>query len=74
MVPLRGELRTGGDVGQQEEQAARLVWQYGEPIHAVLFFAPESRAATGRLGLKGGWMSYFGCRVLDLSARSRRLW
>jgi transposase, IS30 family len=32
-----------GDVENEEEQAARLVWQYGEPIHAVLFFAPETR-------------------------------
>lgn len=47
-------------------RAARLVWQYGEPIHAVLFFAPEARAATDALGLKGGWMSYFGCRAAPL--------
>ncbi|MGP0031803.1 MAG: SCO6745 family protein [Acidimicrobiales bacterium] len=53
-------------MGRREEQAARLVWQYGEPIHAVLFFAPETRAATDRLGLKGGWMSYFGCRAAPL--------
>ena len=45
---------------------ARLVWQYGEPIHAVLFFAPETRAATDALGLKGGWMSYFGTRAAPL--------
>jgi hypothetical protein len=56
-------------VGTQE-QAARLVWQYGEPIHAVLFFAPETRAATDGLGLKGGWMSYFGCRAAPLGAVS----
>jgi hypothetical protein len=55
-------------VGTQEEQAARLVWQYGEPIHAVVFFAPETRAATDGLGLKGGWMSYFGCRAAPLCA------
>ncbi len=53
-------------MGTQDEQAARLVWQYGEPIHAVVFFAPETRAATDRLGLKGGWMSYFGCRAAPL--------
>jgi hypothetical protein len=53
-------------MGTQEEHAARLVWQYGEPIHAVLFFAPETRAATDGLGLKGGWMSYFGCRAAPL--------
>jgi hypothetical protein len=55
-------------VRTQEEQQARLVWQYGEPIHAVVFFAPETRAATDRLGLKGGWMSYFGCRAAPLGA------
>ena len=49
-------------------RAARLVWQYGEPIHAVLFFAPETRAATDALGLKGGWMSYFGSRAAPLGA------
>ncbi len=49
-----------------EERLARLVWQYGEPIHAVAFFAPEIRAATDALGLKGGWMSYFGCRASPL--------
>jgi len=53
-------------VRTQEEQTARLVWQYGEPIHAVVFFAPEIRAATDELGLKGGWMSYFGCRAAPL--------
>ena len=52
----------------QQEQTARLVWQYGEPIHAVMFFAPETRAATDALGLKGGWMSYFGCRAAPLGA------
>ncbi len=54
----------------QGEEVARLVWQYGEPIHAVLFFAPETRAATDALGLKGGWMSYFGCRSAPLGTVS----
>ena len=59
----------GDDVGTQE-QAARIVWQYGEPIHAVLFFAPETRTETDKLGLKGGWMSYFGCRAAPFGAVS----
>ena len=54
----------------REEQMAHLVWQYGEPIHAVMFFAPETREATDALGLKGGWMSYFGCRAAPLGAVS----
>src|SRR4051812_33401716 len=58
-------------MGMNDDDAtARLVWQFGEPIHAVLFFAPETRAATERLGLAGGWMSYFGCRAAPLGAVS----
>lgn len=47
---------------------ARAVWQFGEPVHAVIYYAPERRAATDQLGLKGGWMSYFGCRAAPLGA------
>src|SRR5688572_19260070 len=47
---------------------ARRLWQYGEPVHAVIYYAPERREATDRLGLKGGWMSYFGCRAAPLGA------
>ena len=69
VLPNQTAIKTeGGDVGGQDERAARLVWQYGEPIHAVLFFAPETRVATDGLGLKGGWMSYFGCRAAPLGA------
>src|SRR5918999_4571836 len=48
----------------------RALWQYGEPVHAVTYFAPETRKATDALGLKGGWMSYFGCRAAPLGAAS----
>lgn len=48
--------------------AARAIWQLGEPVHAVTYYAPERRAATDALGLKGGWMSYFGCRAAPLGA------
>src|SRR4051794_2217762 len=47
---------------------ARAIWQFGEPVHAVTYFAPEVRAATDALGLRGGWMSYFGCRAAPLGA------
>ena len=47
---------------------ARAVWQYGEPVHAVTYYAPERRAATDAIGLKGGWMSYFACRAAPLGA------
>lgn len=45
---------------------SRRMWQALEPYHAVTYFAPESRAATDALGLKGGWMSYFGLRAAPL--------
>lgn len=45
---------------------ARRAWQVLEPLHAVTYFAPETRAATDALGLRGGWMSYFGCRAAPL--------
>jgi hypothetical protein len=47
---------------------ARALWQFGEPVHAVTYYAPERREATDALGLKGGWMSYFGCRAAPLGA------
>jgi len=47
---------------------ARAVWQYGEPVHAIVYYAPERQAATDALGLRGGWMSYFGCRAAPLGA------
>jgi hypothetical protein len=45
---------------------ARRAWQRFEPLHGVSYFAPETRAATDALGLRGGWMSYFGCRAAPL--------
>lgn len=45
---------------------ARRAWLRFEPLHGVVYFAPEVRAGTDALGLKGGWMSYFGCRAAPL--------
>lgn len=47
---------------------ARRMWKVLEPFHAITYFAPETRQATHALGLKGGWMSYFGCRAAPLGA------
>lgn len=54
--------------GSERTHLARAVWQYGEPVHAIIYYAPERQAATDALGLKGGWMSYFGCRAAPLGA------
>jgi hypothetical protein len=51
-----------------EPSWARRLWQVIEPLHAVTYFAPETREATDALGLRGGWMSYFGCRAAPLGA------
>jgi hypothetical protein len=49
------------------------MWKALEPFHAITYFAPETRAATDALGLKGGWMSYFACRSAPLGAASPEL-
>jgi helix-turn-helix protein len=49
-----------------DEPFARRIWRTLEPYHAISYFAPETKAATDALGLKGGWMSYFGCRAAPL--------
>lgn len=51
--------------GQQEHRARRM-WRALEPVHAVSYFAPESRAACDELGTKGYWMSYFALRGAPL--------
>jgi hypothetical protein len=45
---------------------ARRGWQLVETVHAITYFAPELRAATDALGLRGGWMSYFASRAAPL--------
>jgi hypothetical protein len=42
------------------------MWQTLEPLHGFVYFVPETRAATDALGLRGGWMSYFGTRAAAL--------
>lgn len=47
---------------------ARTVWQVLEPVHAVTYFAPESREANRAVGLRGFWMGYFASRAAPLGA------
>jgi hypothetical protein len=53
--------------GQSEHRSRRL-WRALEPVHAVTYFAPESKAACEALGTKGYWMSYFALRAAPLGA------
>ena len=48
--------------------AARQMWRLIEPIHAVTYFAPESREALSGAGCKGFWMGYFAGRAAPLGA------
>ncbi len=45
---------------------ARSMWTLFEPIHAVIYFAPESRAAFEEAGLRGFWRGYFAGRAAPL--------
>jgi hypothetical protein len=50
--------------------AARRLWTSLEPLHAVVYFAPEIRAAGKAIGLKGFWDTYFAFRAAPLGAVS----
>ena len=45
---------------------ARRFFDRLEPVHAVTYFAPESRAALDGLGFRGFWMGYFAARSAPL--------
>lgn len=45
---------------------ARRCWEAIEPIHAVVYFAPQPAEASRRIGLRGYWMGYFAGRVAPL--------
>jgi hypothetical protein len=45
---------------------ARSFWTAIEPIHSVVYFAPEPLAAMKSLGLRGFWMGYFAGRYAPL--------
>lgn len=45
---------------------ARRLFDRFEPVHAVTYFSPESRAALDGLGYRGFWMGYFAGRSAPL--------
>ncbi|MFB9925337.1 hypothetical protein ACFORO_03355 [Amycolatopsis halotolerans] len=45
---------------------ARNLWTATEPLHAVVYFAPEPAAAAKDVGLRGWWMGYFAGRAAPL--------
>jgi hypothetical protein len=51
----------------------RELWRIVEAVHACVYFAPETKAAYGALGLRGYWMGYFASRSAALGTPSPRL-
>jgi hypothetical protein len=49
---------------------ARALWERYEPVHDLVYFAPEVRRAADALGLQGYWMGYFALRAAPLGAVS----
>ncbi|MER5640461.1 hypothetical protein ABT095_26365 [Kitasatospora sp. NPDC002227] len=47
---------------------ARALWRLYEPVYAVTFLQPESRAAFEAIGLDGSWRGYFAARSAPLGA------
>lgn len=45
---------------------ARRMWTVFEPLHALVYFAPEAKQAYADVGLRGGWMGYFASRSAAL--------
>ncbi|OIJ62582.1 SCO6745 family protein [Streptomyces mangrovisoli] len=48
------------------DNLARRMWQLYEPVHDLVYFAPEARRSADELGLRGWWMGYFAFRAAPL--------
>ncbi|MEW2625072.1 hypothetical protein [Streptomyces sp. NPDC048106] len=49
---------------------ARALWERYEPVHDLVYFAPQAHRAAKALGLRGYWMGYFALRAAPLGAVS----
>ncbi len=54
-------------------RVARRFFDRFEPVHAVTYFSPESRAAFDGLGYRGFWMGYFAGRAAPLGTVSQEV-
>ena len=45
---------------------ARALWERYEPVHDLVYFAPQAHRAAAALGLRGYWMGYFALRAAPL--------
>jgi len=57
-----------GSDGQRDRvtRRARQLWELLEPVHGVVYFAPDAQARFEAVGLKGFWMGYFASRAAAL--------
>lgn len=67
----RGTTRTPPRTTDGEDRAvgdtvARAMWERFEPVHQLVYFAPEVREAADGLGMRGYWMGYFALRAAPL--------
>ncbi len=53
-------------VVEDEPTAARALWRSVEPVHAVVYFAPEVAAAVAESGVVGWWRGYVAGRSAPL--------
>jgi hypothetical protein len=49
-----------------EAQLARAAWRVLEPLHAVVYFAPDVKTAFEDVGLHGFWRGYFASRAAPM--------
>ncbi|MGH7721231.1 MAG: SCO6745 family protein [Candidatus Dormibacteria bacterium] len=48
----------------------RRAWTHFEPVHAIVYFAPEARERYAEAGLRGGRMGYFASRSAPMGTVS----
>jgi hypothetical protein len=60
----------GRVIAERAPTLAGRFWEALEPIHAVVYFAPQSVDAASHIGLSDFWMSYFAGRFAPLGAVS----
>ena len=55
-------------IASDDRATARRAWGHVEPVHDIVYFAPNLRARTDAAGLRGFWMAYFAMRSAPLGA------
>jgi hypothetical protein len=51
-----------------QQNVSRRAWTFFEPVHAIVYFAPELQELYREAGLRGGWMGYFASRSAPMGA------